>query len=337
MHVAAGVTADAPEAVPEDVVAVPVPVVVCPAVFWFAVVGAVTHLPDEHTLPVMHSVFALHVALHNFLAAAVVVASCVLHILLVHSVAEAQVTPFALLVVATTPVEAVKVPVEGLIAESDIAAPVLSLSPEDNVRGVFAAVAAAHCPVAALHVLPEPHSVFVRHKHVPAVPMAATAVILHLPLVHCEFVVHLPPKGCNAIAGAFMQLPAEHTFPVPHWLFVVHVRRVEPPVETPAPPAALLPALGAVPQSVPHFALHSVMHVLIGFSAGATELNVLVEVPVVTVAAHLPFVPTVLGPAGNGQLLLTHCASATQSSPSAMVPAHTPFVPTVLDPAGSLQ
>lgn len=111
------------------------------------------HLPDEHTLPVSHSLVALtlHVVLHTLRAAAVAVAVCMLQILLAHCEAEVHTALIAKLVFTMIPVEAVKVPVDDLTRGRAIAAPVagiLSLSPEDNVKGVFTvANAAAHVPI----------------------------------------------------------------------------------------------------------------------------------------------------------------------------------------------
>jgi hypothetical protein len=102
----------------------------------------------------------------------------------------------------------------------------VSAIPEFNLNPVpiklFTVFVVAQAPVAVLHVLPVPQSVFARQRHVPAAAIAAVGATLHLPLVHWALVVHLPPNGCNTLAGAFTQLPEEHILPVPHWLFAVH-------------------------------------------------------------------------------------------------------------------
>ena len=116
------------------------------------------HLPDKHVLPVSHSLLALtlQVKLHTLRAAAMAVATCMLHILLAHCEAEVHTAPIAKLVVAAMPVEAVKVPIEVLTAGRDIAFPVgkamRTPEEEDNVL-VMLATTAAHCPILAEPVI----------------------------------------------------------------------------------------------------------------------------------------------------------------------------------------
>lgn len=162
------------------------------------------HLPAEHVLPVSQSVLNLHAALQTFRAGVVNVAACRLHILLVHSAADAHAAPFAFKPAPVCASVAVLVFVSRNGTEIALNVGMRSFG---DVSRLDASVPVSQAPVAVLHVFPAPHWLFKVHGAQVFVTIGAAAalVVLQYPLAQSAFAVQvssLPNGPAGGVSGA---------------------------------------------------------------------------------------------------------------------------------------
>lgn len=264
----------------------------CPAVLGAA---CATHLPDEHAFPVSQSVLNEHVAEQVFLAAAVAVACCSLHILLVHCKAEVHTAP--LLGRAGVPV----LPLVPVVNVPEEPVPGCSLKPPKSIA----------FPVSKLRLVPkilvpEPDAAA---AHVPTLNEPVNTMLAQLLLLQSEFSLHTPPFACNGAHMPSLSLAIMHAFPVPHCEFNVHDAQTLLGLQYPEVQSAFEAHESVPVESVPagvHAALHLARQADWHVPTESASVPALLDTP-----APVPAAPPVAA-AGLAQTLLVHVRPVAQ-------------------------